>query len=145
MVTIVAIRPIKSEKGQSYIETLTQAFESDYMELEDMNGLPEDDKQVVIFHPRKYDDNPDWLTPEKVENFNDFDFPEVAYYVFNSDYDSDIIQDISDNFPPLKDKARWVRIPTVKWERGGFTSIHAQTACAIVLWERWKKLGKNVE
>jgi len=135
LVTIVAVNPTKIG-NVSYIETVTKGFETDYLEIEDISELPID-KPIIIFHPRTHDNNPEWLPPKRVENFMDFDFPEDAYYVIAGDFGTDIAGDIDYKAGYLKDKTRWVKIPTKK----DFKSLHGHQAVAIILWERWKRKG----
>jgi len=139
MITVLDINP------EIQINAITaEAFDAEYLQIAGIEDIPVD-KPIIIFHPRKFDMNPKWLTPEKVENFNDFDFPEDAYYVIAADHNSDIAKDINDKAHYLQDKIRWVRIPTKKWEKEGFKSINGCIALGIILWERYKKLGLNKE
>jgi len=139
MPVIVAINPTKDpDTGHSYLKTISEGFEADYLELTDLYDLP-DDKPVIIFHPRQMSDNPQWLPPDKVEDFAKFDFPEDAYYIFNKDYSASIVNEIESKAPQLIKKARWVKIPT---KSDKFSSIHGHQAATIVLWERYKRLGK---
>lgn len=134
MVTVIAIDPKENEK---FFKSTTEGFEADLMMVDNLGQMPIDDKDIIIFHPRTKDMNPPWLTEEKVEDFNKFDFPEDAYYIFGSDY-GNIINDIEISAPSFKDRARWVKIPTKK----DFKSLRGHVACGIVLWERYKRLGK---
>jgi len=138
MITVVAIKPVGDKQlKRSYIETVSIGFEVEYLELEHLFDLPAD-KPIIIFHPRQKNDNPSWLPPERVEDFIDFDFPDNAYYVFNSDY-GNIIDEIEKKCRHLIENSRWVKIPTKSED---FQSIHGHQAAAIVLWELYKKHGK---
>jgi len=137
LVTIAAINPDKNPQKKTYIATAAEGFEVDYIELTTIGNLPELG-EVIIFHPRTEDNNPDWLPKERVEDFRKFDFPEDAVYVFAADY-GNIIKDIEDNASYLKKTARWVKIPT----KEDFKSIHGHQAAAIVLWEYYKR--KNLK
>jgi len=137
VVTVAAIRPDKNPKDIPYIKTAAEGFEVDYVEITNMGNL-QDYGEVIIFHPRTVDNNPDWLPPEKVEDFRKFDFPDKAVYVFPADY-GNIIADIEENASYLKKTARWVKIPT----KEDFKSIHGHQAAAIVLWEYYKR--KNLK
>ena len=108
MVTVVAIDPKENEK---FFKTTTEGFEAELMIVDNLGQMPIDDKEIIIFHPRTKDMNPHWLTEEKVEDFNKFDFPEDAYYIFGADF-GNIINDIEINAPSFMEKARWVKIPT---------------------------------
>ena len=134
MITVVAINPEENEK---FFKTTTEGFEVELMIVDDLGQMPIDNKDIIIFHPRTKDMNPIWLTEEKVEDFNNFDFPENSYYIFGAEY-GNIINDIEVNAPSFMDRARWIKIPTKK----DFKSLQAHVACGIVLWERYKKLGK---
>lgn len=133
MVTIVAILPTKVGE-YSYIETVSKGFEVDYIEIDDIGDLPVD-KPIIFFHPRTHDQNPDWLMAKKVEDFQDFDFPQDAYLVFSSDFRYSITKEISDKAQYLIKDSRWVKIPTKK----DFKSLHGHQAAAIVMWEYYKR------
>jgi len=133
MITIVAILPTKIGE-YSYIETIAIGFEVDYLEIDDIGDLPVD-RPIVFFHPRTHDMNPDWLPPERVEDFQDFDFPQDVYLVFSSDFKYSITKEISDKAQYLKKDSRWVKIPTKK----DFKSLHGHQAAAIVMWEYYKR------
>lgn len=134
MVIIVAIDPQENEK---FFKSTAEGFEAELMLVDHLGQMPIDDKEIIIFHPRTKDMNPMWLKEEKVEDFTKFDFPEDAYYIFGADF-GNITNDIEFNAPSYMDKARWVKIPTKK----DFKSIQAHVALGIVLWERYKRLGK---
>jgi len=139
MLTIVAVRP-----DDDYFKIITDGFE---VELKTPGNLGQidfdEDKPVIIFHPRTHDANPDWLPPEKVEDFLDFDFPKDAYLVFGKDWNYKIVDEIESFHPELKTRARWVKIPT---EKSYFKSLHASQTAAIVLWEYYKRTNKaNIE
>lgn len=134
MVTVVAIDPKETEK---FFKTTAEGFEANLMLVDNLGQMPIDNKDIIIFHPRTRDMNPPWLTEKKIEDFNDFNFPEDAYYIFGSDF-GNIINDIEINAPAFMEKARWVKIPTKK----DFKSLQGHVALGIVLWERYKRLGK---
>jgi len=140
MVTVVAVQPTKTETGDTYMKVVSQGFEVDYLEVDNLGDIPDDGKLIVIFHPRTDDNNPDWLKNKDVENSTDFDFPEDAYYVFGKDYNYEVIADIESHIPHRRSNMRWVKIPT---EKLTFKSLHAHVAAGIILWERYKKLNKN--
>ena len=123
--------------SNSFIKTITEGFEVGYLEIEHMGQLPVDDKEVIFFHPRVKDMNPQWLTEDRVENFTKFEFPDNAYYVFAADY-GDIIDDIGFNAPNLAENSRWVKIPTKK----NFKSLNGHIAAGIVFWEYFKRKGE---
>lgn len=118
------------------IKTLAEGFNFKYLKVENTGQLPNDDKQIIFFHPRVKDMNPPWLTEERVENFKDFDFPNNAYYIFNDDY-GDITSDVEFNAPDLAKNSRWVKIPTKK----DFKSLNTDIAAGIILWEHFKRNG----
>jgi len=133
MVVVVAILPTKVG-DYSYIETVAKGFGAEYLEINDIGDLPTD-KIMVFFHPRTHDQNPDWLPPERVEDFQDFDFPEDAYYIFSSDFTYSITKEISDKAQYIIEPSRWVKIPTEK----EYKSLHGHQAAAIVMWEYYRR------
>ncbi len=139
MVTLIALGPTK-QQGYSYTETVAKGFEMDYMEIDDVVEIPVD-KPIIFFHPRTHDQNPDWLPPERVEDFQDFDFPEDVYLFFGPDYSYSITGEIRDKAPYLKEKSRWIKIPTNK----DFKSLHGHQAAAIVCWEYYKRKNPDIK
>jgi len=139
LLTVVAILPTKAD-GYSYIETVAKGFGAEYLEITDIGDLPVD-KPVIFFHPRTHDMNPDWLPPERVEDFQDFDYPDNVYLVFSSDFKYSITKEIDDKAQYLKDKSRWIKIPTEK----DFKSLHGHQAAAIVVWEYFKKTNPDLK
>ncbi len=139
LLTVVAILPTKVNE-YSYIETVAKGFGAEYLEIDDIGDLPID-KPVIFFHPRTHDMNPDWLPPERVEDFQDFDYPDNVYLVFSSDFKYSITQEISDKAQYLKDKSRWIKIPTIK----DFKSLHGHQAAAIVVWEYFKRTKPDIK
>ncbi len=139
MITVVAILPTKAD-GYSYIGTVSEGFEAKYLEIENISDLPTD-KTPIFFHPRSHDQNPDWLPPERVEDFQDFDFPDNVYLVFSSDYSYSITKELSDKAQYLIKTSRWVKIPTKK----DFKSLHGHQAAAIVLWEYYKRTNPDIK
>ncbi len=139
LITVVGILPTKVD-DYSYIETVAKGFGAEYLEIDDIGDLPID-KPVIFFHPRTHDMNPDWLPPERVEDFQDFDYPDNVYLVFSSDFKYSITQEISDKAQYLKEKSRWIKIPTEK----DFKSLHGHQAAAIVVWEYFKKTKPDIK
>ncbi len=139
MVTVVAIQPTKTG-GYSYIGTVATGFEAEYLEIEDIAELPID-KPSIFFHPRTHDQNPEWLPPEKVENFLEFDFPEDVYLVFAPDFAYSITEEITNKAKYLVEKSRWIKIPTKK----EFKSLHGHEAAAIVMWEYYKRKNPDLK
>lgn len=139
MITIIAILPTKQD-GYSYIETVSKGFGVEYLEITDIGDLPVD-KPVIFFHPRTHDQNPDWLPPERIEDFQKFDYPDNVYLVFSSDFKYSITKEISEKAQYLKDKSRWIKIPTEK----NFKSLHGHQAAAIVVWEYFKRTNPDLK
>ena len=138
MTTVVALGPTKVG-SYSYLETVATGFEMDYLEVEDVVEIPVD-KPLIIFHPRTHDQNPEWLPPERVEDFQDFDYPD-AYLFFAPDYSYSITEEIDTKAQHLKEKSRWVKIPTKK----DFKSLHGHQAAAIVCWEYFKRQNPDIK
>jgi len=139
MTTVVALGPTKSGE-YSYLQTVAEGFEMDYIEVEDVVEIPVD-KPIIFFHPRTHDQNPDWLPPERVEDFQDFDFPDDVYLFFGPDFQYSITQEISTKAQYLKEKSRWVKIPTKK----DFKSLHGHQAAAIVCWGYFKRKNPDIK
>jgi len=139
LLTVVAILPTKQD-GYSYIETVAKGFGAEYLEINDIGDLPVD-KPIIFFHPRTHDQNPDWLPPERVEDFQKFDYPDNVYLVFSSDFKYSITKEIDDKAQYLKEKSRWIKIPTKK----DFKSLHGHQAAAIVVWEYFKKTDPDIK
>jgi len=139
MTTIVALGPTKQQE-YSYLETIAKGFEMDYLEINDVVEIPVD-KPVIFFHPRTHDQNPDWLPPERVEDFQDFDYPKDVYLFFGPDFQYSITEQIETKAQYLKEKSRWVKIPTKK----DFKSLHGHQAAAIVCWEYFKRTNPDLK
>jgi hypothetical protein len=138
MLTVVSVKPT-----DDYFDIITHGFEVELIKVGNLGQIDFDfTRPIFIFHPRTHDDNPDWLSPEKVEDFMDFEYPKDCYLVFGADYNYHIIEEVEEYQPKLKD-ARWFKIPT---EKSSFKSLHAHQTAAIVLWEYYKRTDKaNIE
>jgi len=90
MTIVLAYGPTKQGE-YSYLETVAKGFEMEYREIDDVTEIP-NDKPVIFFHPRTHDQNPDWLPPERVEDFQDYDFPEDVYIFFGPDFSFSITE-----------------------------------------------------
>ena len=137
--TLLALGPTKVGDF-SYIRTIANGFEMDYKEIDDVVEIPVD-KPVIFFHPRTHDMNPDWLPPERVEDFQKFDYPKDVYLFFGPDFQYSITTEIATKAPYLKEKSRWVKIPTKK----DFKSLHGHQAAAIVCWEYYKRTNPDLK
>jgi len=70
MLTVVAVKPT-----DDYFEIITNGFEVELKKVGNMGQIDFDlDRPIIIFHPRTHDDNAEWLPPERIEDFMDFDF-----------------------------------------------------------------------
>jgi len=143
MTTVVALGPTKQGE-YSYIETVAKGFEMDYLEIDDVTEIPID-KPIIFFHPRTHDMNPKWLPPERIEDFQDFDYPEDVYLFFAPDFTYSITEEISNKAQYINDdkniKTRWIKIPTKK----DFKSLHGHQTAAIVCWEYYKRKNPDIK
>ena len=139
MITAVGIKPTKVKQG-TYIKTITEGFEVGYLEVDTLLDIPTD-RPIIFFHPRSHDMNPTWLPPDRIEDFQDFDYPQDAYLVFGSDFDFSITQEIERDAPYLMADSRWIKIPTKK----EFKSLHGHVAAGIVLWEYYKRTKPDLK
>jgi len=139
MLTVVSVKPT-----DDYFDIITNGFEVENKKVGNLGQLDFDlDRPIIIFHPRTHDDNAEWLPPDRIEDFMDFDFPKDCYLVFGADYNYKIIEEIEEYQPDLIEYSRWVKIPT---EKSSFKSLHAHQTAAIVLWEYYKRTDKaNIE
>ncbi len=135
MLTVVSVKPT-----DDYFDIITNGFEVEHKPVGNLGQIDFDfDRPIIIFHPRTHDDNAEWLPPERVEDFLDFDFPKDCYLVFGGDYNYKIIEEIEEYNPKVIEYSRWVKIPT---EKSSFKSLHAHQTAAIVLWEYYKRTDK---
>jgi len=139
MLTVVSVKPT-----DDYFDIITNGFEVELIKVGNMGQIDFDfDRPIFIFHPRTHDGNPEWLPPERIEDFMDFEFPKDCYLIFGADYNYEIVEEIEDFNPKLIEYSRWFKIPTKK---SSFKSLHAHQTATIVLWEYYKRTNKaNIE
>jgi len=137
MFRVYVIKPHPPYKSVFY--KMCRAFKYKIIEIANIGKIEIGVKDTIVVFCPDSKDNPDWV---KIESLKDFEHPEDSLYVFGTDIDGDVLQEIEDWIPDVKDKIRFVTIPMAKYEKDtneGVQSIWGCSACAIALYDRFIK------